>query len=158
MSSELVIISSIFLHICMEYWSGGILGGWPYIYIYLYIYVDVRSAPGSHQNYGISLKGNSAMQSFKLQPKTNRSFQQNGSRPIEFVWSSICMTYLSKDMYQGGMLWSMLWKHAVEPKIASSIARFERSRKKWATDRKTQDESQWIRQRILSALTIPGFK
>ena len=63
-------------------------------------------------------------------------------------------------MYQGGMLWSMLWsEHAVEPKIASSIARFERSRKKWATDRKTQDESQWIvSQRILSALTIPGFK
>ena len=35
----------------------------------------------------------------------------------------------------------------------------KKSRKKWATDRKTQDESQWIvSQRILSALTIPGFK
>ena len=33
-----------------------------------------------------------------------------------------------------------------------------KSRKKWATDRKTQNESQWIvSQRILSALTIPGF-
>ncbi len=34
-----------------------------------------------------------------------------------------------------------------------------KAEKKWATDRKTQDESQWIvSQRILSALTIPGFK
>ena len=53
--------------------------------VHIYIYRCKIGTPVLTSNYGISLKGNSAMQRFKLQPKTNRSFQQNGSRPIEFV-------------------------------------------------------------------------